>query len=575
MMINPDILDAYITNSECRSALGGNPDALRETAKKKEKKSRERFIASLSERAPDDCFTPACHDSKPEKSNVHTEEYVGASSSSSSAFLFQNSKKKKKKKDKKKAKKRRKESAQLLGYLDDNLLDKDPRNANILSEVYKNTNYVVAKDNILYVYKEEDGCFYQSDYNEIASDIKASLDEEIQSKISTRDYKEAFDQLTISKELSADAGFFENMPFVNCLNGVVSVKDGELLEHSPDFRFKHCIQANYAPDSECPKFMDYVEYITNGDKELKKLLRVIMGYLFSHFTNAKMAVLIYGIPHTGKSVLCSLISRIIGEQHVTNIDLGMLHRQEYAATLSNAILNVAPDLKNEALRDVGFFKSLVSKDDVIMARTLYSNPIKVKCEIKMLFSSNHLISFSPDVGIYDIEAVFNRLLYFPFQNPPVKDSENNKHLSEELYEERDAIFTWAMGGLKYYVEHNENFPECTLSTETKMRNMAQFCPEKVFFSEAIKSADGKYESSSAIKEAFEVFCSDIGAKVKGDIHAYLAEHEGIVKLNTKKRIDSDGNLTGEGNPIYVYEGIRLRKKYKINKNTVNKINTEE
>jgi putative DNA primase/helicase len=241
-----------------------------------------------------------------------------------------------------------------------------------------------------------------------------------------------------------------------------------------------------------------------------------MGYIFSSYNNAKLAFLLYGIPHTGKSVLASLLSKIVGEQYVTNVDLSMLHRQEYAASLSNALLNVAPDLKNTELKDVGFFKSLVSHDDTIMARSLYSNPTKIRCEAKMLFSSNHLISFSPDVGIYDIEAVFNRLLYFPFQNTPIKDEENNKHLSDELYEkERDAIFTWAMGGLRYYVEHNETFPECGLSAEIKARNVAQYCPEKIFFSEAIKKADGKFESSLAIKEAFDEFCKETGAKVKG------------------------------------------------------------
>ena len=567
--INSDVLGVFITNGKCRSALSGNASPLRDEADKQQKKVNKLLQSSLKARK-EKFFTP---DEKPnfdscdgaKESFSYQDKHTASLSATSTSFLSESKKKKDKKKAKKNNKKRQKHSEQMLGFLDDNLLEKNPRNANLLSEVYKNTNYVISKDNTLYVYSEEDGCFHPSDYNEIASDMKASLDGETQSKLSTRDYKEAFDQLVISKELDSATGFFENRPFVNCINYVVDVCTGESLEHNPDFRFKHCIQANYIPGSECPKFMDYIEYITAGDKELKKLLRVIMGYIFSHYNNAKLAFLLYGIPHTGKSVLVSLLSKIAGDQYVTNVDLSMLHRQEYAASLSNALLNAAPDLKNTELKDVGFFKSLVSHDDTIMARSLYSNPTKIRCEAKMLFSSNHLISFSPDVGIYDIEAVFNRLLYFPFQNTPIKDKENKKHLSEELYEERDAIFTWAMGGLKYYVEHNETFPECALSAEIKARNVAQYCPERIFFSEAIKKADGKFESSSAIKEAFDAYCIEIGAKTKGDIHSYLAEHEGIVKLNTKKRIDSDGNPVSEGNPIYVYEGIRLRKKYKSNK----------
>ena len=570
--INHDVINIRIKNQECRQALSCVSDPLHDILKKKEKKTHEHFLSGLEKRSSTDYFSPdktstAESAAVATKSYGYTEEFDDyTSASSKDSFILSLSKSEKKKKDKKKSKKRKKHGEKLLGFLDDNLLEKNPRNANLLADVYKSSQDIVSKNGALYVYSDEDGCFHLSGYDEIASEMRASLDEDSRIKISQRDYKEAVDLLGISKELTEDEEFFENKPFVNCLNGVVDIISGELLEHSPDFRFKHCIQTNYIPDSECPKFMKYIEYITAGDKELKKLLRVIMGYIFSHYNNAKLAFLLYGIPHTGKSVLCNLLSRIIGEQNVTNVDLAMLYRQEYAATLANSILNVSPDLKNEPLRDVGFFKSLVSKDDVITARTLYSNPTKIKCgEAKMLFSSNHLISFAPDVGPYDIEAVFNRLLYFPFQNAPIKDEENNKHLSDDLYEERDAIFTWAMGGLKYYVEHNEQFSECALSAEIKARNVAQYCPEKIFFSEAIKKADGKFESSLAIKEAFDEFCKETGAKVKGDIHAYLAEHEGIVKLNTKKRIDSDGNPVSEGNPIYVYEGIRLRKKYKSNK----------
>ena len=562
--INTDILNAYVTNHECKADLFGDADPFSRKARKKQKKARECLSAGLT---PTDlsCFFDTHREAsaKLSSSEKRNEECDTALPVASTSFLSESKKNKNKKKSKKKDKKRKKQSKQALGFLDDNLLEKNPRNANLLSEVYKNTNYVVSKDNIIYVYSDNDGCFHPSDRNKISAEIKAALDEETQSKIGIRDYSEAYDQLVISKELDANEGFFENRPFVNCLNGVLDICSGDLLEHSPDFRFKHCIQAEYVPSSECPKFKEYIDYITAGDKELKKLLRVIMGYVFSHYNNAKLAVLLYGIPHTGKSVLCSLLSKIVGEQYVTNVDLTMLHRQEYAASLSNALLNVAPDLKNHPLKDVGFFKSLVSHDDTIMARTLYSNPTKIKCETKMLFSSNHLISFSLDnIGMYDIEATFNRLLYFPFQNPPIKDENNNKHLSDDLFAERDAIFTWAMGGLRYYIEHNETFPACALSEEIKARNMAQYCPEKIFFSEAVKKADGKYESSSLIKDAFEAYRVEIGAKVKSDIHAYLTEHEHVVKCTSKKRIDSKGNLTGEGNPISVYEGIRLKHKYR-------------
>lgn len=171
-----------------------------------------------------------------------------------------------------------------------------------------------------------------------------------------------------------------------------------------------------------------------------------------------------------------------------------------------------------------------------------------------------MISFDSSLSVYDIEAVFNRLIYLPFLNKPISDKNDNKHLSDEIYDERDAVFTWAIKGLKDYIENNECFPEAKHSIKLKAKNMAMYCPEKIFFEEAIKKEDGVFESSSDIREAFDRFCRDCDVRGKANITAFLEEHEHIKK--SKKRIDENGNLTSAGNPIYVYEGIRLRNKYR-------------
>lgn len=177
-----------------------------------------------------------------------------------------------------------------------------------------------------------------------------------------------------------------------------------------------------------------------------------------------------------------------------------------------------------------------------------------------LVYSNHLISFESSLDVLDIQAVFNRLLYIPFQNRPISDKEDNKHLSDILFEERDLIFTWAIKGLREYVENNETFPISKLSEEVKQANMSKYCPEKVFFNTYLKEASGYYESSSAIKDAFSEFCYENNVSKKADIGRFLDEHQRIPKM--KKRIDDKGNLTSIGNPIYVYEGIRLKNKYR-------------
>ena len=561
--LNGKFLSACISNQKSReSLLGHDIDPLVRKAKQYHNIASKNFNRGLTERISLDFFHPQkSHFSEPDNGLVdpHKSDFELLDAENTFlSFLTQD------KKQKKKDKKRKKKSKKLHSALNTSLEEMDPKNANIMAEWMKNSYNLVRHNGTIWIYNEEKGCYHPSSQKDIAAHLRSQLDEDEQLKISSRDFKEAYEQLTISEEINLEEKeFFENQIYVNCLNGVVDVKSSKLLEHSPEYLFKHCINARYIPGSRCGKFLEYVEKITAGDKELKLLLRVMLGYICSHYNNAKVAFLIYGIPHTGKSVLCNVISRIIGEEHIANIDLGMLHKQEYAASLSGKLLNVAPDLRNEPIKEVGFFKSLVSHDDMITARTLYENPRKIKCETKMLFSTNHLLSFHADIGIYDVEAVFNRLIYFPFQNAPITAQEDNKHLSDEIYAERDAIFTWSMEGLKYYVENNETFPACKLSDETKSRNIAQYCPEKIFVNQCLKKAEGRYESSSEIKKTFDQFCLEIGSKAKANISDYLEEHEYLKK--TKKRIDADGFTTSEGNPIYVYEGIRLKKKYRSQK----------
>ena len=568
-MIDEKWLATCLSNQKNRVALLG--DSMNPLARKAERYQRdmrkkiekgsvvENIDPIISTNKPPSVPSVPTSVASPSVSPLSVVLPTAALSPRSSEWLSARAEHKKKDKDKK-PKKHKKKQRRLMETLSDNLIDADTRTGNLLAETVKCSGNIVLVNDELWSYHDDTGCFHRSSYNEIATELRASLDFDDALKISTRDYKECVEQLLISEEIAHKDGFFENNPYVCCLNGVVDVCEKKLLDKSPQWMFKHCIQANYLPSSKCPNFMEYVDHITDGDKELKRLLRVLIGYIASHYNNGKIAVLLYGIPHTGKSVFCNLIARILGDESLSYVDLSMLQRQEYVASLSGKLLNIAPDLKNETLKDVGFFKSLVSHDDKIAARSLYSNPTTIKCETKMLFSTNHLLSFDSSLGVYDIEAVFNRLIFFPFQNKPISSSQENKHLSELLYEEKDAIFTWAMEGLRDYVKNNEQFPKSKLSEEIKSLNMARYCPEKMFFQTCLKRGDGKYESVTAIKEAYKNFCQKADVKHMGNIASFLKEHEKLEE--SKTRIDEDGFKTSRGGPIWVFEGIRLRNKYR-------------
>jgi len=465
--------------------------------------------------------------------------------------------KKKEKKRKKNLKKNKKEFNETLSIF---LEDKGVVEGALMAKLMKNAECLCVQEKELKLYDDKTGIFISCNEDDFSVRLNSILDDELKLKIKSKEYAETYNQIMKSEELIYDKGYFENKPFVNCLNGVIDVLTGELLPHEPKYHFKHCINARYIPGSKPTKYLKFLNNFFGGDKELIHLWQVAQGYITSHYNNAKIAFLLIGKSHTGKSVLHVVIENIIGKGNTAHVDLSFLYKQEYAASIKGKLLNIAPDLKNVPLKDVGFFKSLVSHDDTISTRALYKNPGDMRGDIKMFYTTNHPITFNSSVDENDIQAVFNRLLYLPVQCKPIDETIENKHMSEELFEERDAIFTWGIEGLKKYVESGERFPKSKLSEQAKCENMAKYCTEKVFFDKYIKEVEGQYESVTAIKEAYARFCSKNKSPRMHSITDYIEDRLNIEKI--KKRIDNEGYSKKDGIPIYVYPNIRIKEKYR-------------
>ncbi len=429
----------------------------------------------------------------------------------------------------------------------ENVIDSKGKNGTILAELFRCSRVIVLVEDILYIYNKKTGCYVPVDINGLAKEIRSSIEPAVQMKLSASDYKAAYQMLMMTKEIQKDPDqfFLANKPYVCCLNGVVDVKHRKLIAYKPSYGFRHSVQAKYDLNAKCPLWEKYVDQITGGQMDMKLLLQVIIGYLLSAYDNAKCAVLLYSQPHTGKSVLCRVIEMLIGYQNCAHIDLTMLPRQEYAASLKTTIVNIVPDLKNEPIADVGYFKSIVSHDDSIQVRKLYSNPTSFRCRTKMLLSTNHFLEFRPDSDVNDVQAVFNRLIMFEFQNSPIPKDQEDKHMSERLLKERDGIFAWAIEGLRYYIDNGENFPTAKKSLELKYRNMACYCPEQAFCAQYIRKCEEweeAYLSTEEVRTAFEEYSRRKNFKIrkKLDILYYLETHFGVAR--DKQRVTTENGV---------------------------------
>lgn len=459
-------------------------------------------------------------------------------------------KKKKKKNYKNRALKRKVNSKRVekLDDLKENCIgESEPHIASITSELFSLQEHVCVYEDKIYLYHADKGCFIHKDESQTKISLMKMFKKDERLCVWASDINNAYKTLLINPSIQKDISPRVNIPLVNYENGVLNVETMELLKHSPQFGFTSCINASFDEKADGNIFKQFLQDITDGDKDSKQLLQEIVGYSLSSYVNAKKAVIFYGVPNSGKSVLLNILERLVGGENVCHVDLQKLSEPCYAARLNNSKLNIAPDLPQTPIKDIGTFKSLVSSLDKIETKELYKNPKSQPCYCKMLFGANQFVPLNK-LDANNAEAFFERLIIIPFlYAKPVEERDPN--LPEKLWAERDYIFTWAMKGLNRLIENNFIFSSSRVSERVLEQYKTQYCPEQIFFSKYLVLDENKIISRDEVQQQYEKFADECGIKVGCyDIKAFISNNYPQVKQKRKR-------INGSKNPLAVYEGL--------------------
>ena len=425
--------------------------------------------------------------------------------------------------------------------------ESEPHIASITSELFSLQEHVCVYEDKVYLYHADKGCFIHKDESQTKISLMKMFKKDERLCVWASDINNAYKTLLINPSIQKDISPRVNIPLVNYENGVLNVETMELLKHSPQFGFTSCIAASFNEEANENVFRQFLDDITMGEKDSKKLLQEVMGYLLSTYVYAKKAFIFYGVPHSGKSVLFNLTERLVGSENVCHVDLQKLSEPCYAARLNKSKLNIAPDLPQTPIKDIGTFKSLVSSLDKIETKELYKNPKSQPCYCKMLFGANQFVPLNK-LDANNAEAFFERLIIIPFlYAKPVEERDPN--LPEKLWAERDYIFTWAMKGLNRLIKNNFIFSSSKESEQVLEQYKTQYCPEQIFFSNYLVLDENKTISRDKVQKKYEKFADERGVKVGCyDIKDFISRNYPQVKQSRKR-------INGSKNPLAVYEGL--------------------
>ena len=100
--------------------------------------------------------------------------------------------------------------------------------------------------------------------------------------------------------------------FLNVQNGTVDLETGELNEHRCDDYFSQVLPAILDPDAECPRWLEFLLVITDGDEELIRYLQRLVGYCLTGSIQEQAAFFLYGTGANGKTTFLEVLRSILG-----------------------------------------------------------------------------------------------------------------------------------------------------------------------------------------------------------------------------------------------------------------------
>lgn len=345
----------------------------------------------------------------------------------------------------------------------------------------------------------------------------------------------------------------KDLELINCQNGVLDLRTGELKPHEPKYLMTRIANAEYIPNAKHELVDRLIEHVSGGNPEYEAYLQKAVGYSLTGLTIEEVAFLLLGPKHTGKTTFLEAVHAMLGTYAKTIGWDAICATSKYQtaqdapkptlADLPGVRFVSASETSEGKTLDAAIFKRITG-GDTIAVRPLYGKPFEYVPAFKLWLATN----MPPNIDDTD-DALWRRIIRLPFENM-LEEDKIDKRFKNKLKTNRNcvnALFAWAVAGCLRWREEGLKPPQLVKDRTTELR--ASFNPLLEFFEECCEFGLEYSIPAGELREAYKAWANDAGAKPISDKEwSYRLEAYGCKKL--QQRID--------GRKTKVWRGIRLK-----------------
>ena len=310
-------------------------------------------------------------------------------------------------------------------------------------------------------------------------------------------------------ELPITADALDRDPWLlNCANGTLDLRAGELKEHDPADLITKLAPVDYDPSAQSPLWDRVLNHALPND-DVRHFFQKLAGYTLTGCTSEDILALIHGPTRTAKGTLQEAIAAMMGEYAIT-AELDVLAQKDRSGgprpeltRLRGARMVSIYETSRRMVLSASLVKTLAGSDPVT-ARSLYKTPITFKPSAKIWTATNH----QPRVPADD-DALWERIREIPF-TVSIPEGERDPSVRSQLRDPKHgaAILAWAVLGCLLWQVEGLKQPHEVRAAGRSYR--ARMDPLARFIEECCIVGPSAWTASSALRKEYEDWCCEQG-----------------------------------------------------------------
>lgn len=369
----------------------------------------------------------------------------------------------------------------------------------------------------------------------------------VDSRVREEFSKEVSDDLRIRKSINDFYKTTENK--INLSNGVYDLNSNKLTEHSDKYGFMYKLAYNFQDSPDKPvKFMKFMDDITDGDKEVQKLMFEYAGYMLSGDKCGNQCLFLYGLGGTAKSTFGEVVKSLVPTEIYSSVMVDDFNKENHLSMMQGKLFNISDETGEKAfIQCKEKFKSVVTGAD-ITAKKLYKDVYTFKNKTKLLVTGNKL-----PYNFDSSNAIYSRLIIIRFDKVFRGTAAENINIVEEMESERPAILKMFLDAYSAITGNKFSVPAKCIAELKEYRDSNDSI--NVWLTDGWDLAPGHFTNLNEAMSHYEGYCSENHLPV---IKLQKSEFSRLVisqyKIETSRKRVNGIRQTG-------FEGLKLRSAF--------------